>query len=171
MRSKQYRAWTSARNCVACTCTVTASQPFRVWGLFTSWRWALQPCPMCCTNALMLLNLHCSCLSVPCMVCHLAVLLELHVLHCLITATHLVSWGVPGSPRKASCCLPAHGSNLLHMCTEAHAFLSSNVMNHMEVWRAVSEPTVLPMCVKFRHDILCKMVCRCFGWLTTRSAI
>ena len=49
-------------------------------------------------------------------------------------------------------------------------FLASHVMNYLEVWRAVREPTVLPVCVKSRHGILCKTVCRYFGWLTTRSA-
>lgn len=168
-RSKQYRAWTSAHNCVACTCTVTALQPFRVWGLFTSWRCALQACPMCCTNALMLLNLDCSCLSLTCIAHFLAVLLEPHVLVLYSHSHSSCQLGSPWVPKKGLL-LPARVQTCCKRAQKHHALLASHVMNYLEVWRAVREPTVLPVCVKSRHGILCKTVCRYFGWLTTRSA-
>ncbi len=115
MRSNQYRAWTCAHNCVACTCTVTVSQPFRVWGLFKSWRCALQPCPMCCTNALMLFNLHCSCLNLTCIARFLAVHLEPHL---LVVYSHKDSYCPLGSPWVPNL-MPAHCANMLQMCTIA----------------------------------------------------
>lgn len=119
MRSQQYRAWISAHNCVACTCIVIASQPFRVWGLFTSWRCALQLGPMRCTNATMhqaqsaLLMFELTCIAR-----FLAVLLKPHVLVLYCHNHSACQLGSPWVPKKGLL-LPAHSANLLQTCTLA----------------------------------------------------
>lgn len=118
MRSQQYRAWTSAHNFAACTCTAIASQLFRAWGLFRSWRCALQSCPMCCTNALMLFNLHCSCLSLTCIARFLAVHLASHVLVLYCHNHSACQLGSPWVP-KIGLLSPANCANVLQICTIA----------------------------------------------------
>ena len=168
MRSQQYRAWTSAHNFVACTCIAIASQPFRAWGLFRSWRCALQSCPMCCTNALMLFNLHCSCLSLTCIARFLAVHLASHVLVLYCHNHSACQLGSPWVP-KIGLLSPANCANVLQICTIAPC--PAGISCYLDVWRAASKPVVLPLYMMSRDRMSRKLLCRYFGWLTTRSAV